>query len=526
MAVLGALVLVCGWLGAGSARADDLYWANYLGDEGIAFANLAGGGGDLTITGASTAAALAVAPDPATNTIYWSTDDNTIDYASLDGGAGGPLTTTGATVGDPSGLAVDSATNKIYWTNATGGSTGEISYASLNGSGGGDLDTSGATVADPFGVAIDPATNKIYWANDDGEEISFANLDGTGGGGDLKTTGATVDYPNGVAIDPGTNKIYWSNSQDNTISFANLDDTGHGGELSTAGTSIDFPKGLAIDLATNEIYWANGNGNTISWANLDGSGGGDLDTTGASVSSPGYPAVLQAPMGTGVPLISGASTAGSALSCSQGAWSADLLPALDYLAPGGFAYAWDESGAPLAATSSTLTASTPGSYTCTVTASNHAGSTPQTSAPFTVTAAPVALPASPPASPPAGPDAAQITASLVALLAPHGRAARIAAVLAHGYRLSPSGLPAGTLVIDWYHLAKGAHLSKAKSKPKPVLVARGSASVASGRLTIRLTRAGRARLKHARHVTLTARGAFTRAGHPTITATKRFTLAR
>jgi hypothetical protein len=102
--------------------------------------------------------------------------------------------------------------------------------------------------------------------------------------------------------------------------------------------------------------------------------------------------LLNAPSGTGAPIISGGTTVGSALLCSQGAWAPELLAALDYLAPQGFAYSWSENGTPIAgASTSSITASTPGSYSCTVTASNQAGSTAQSSAAVTIAASAPAL---------------------------------------------------------------------------------------------------------------------------------------
>lgn len=71
----------------------------------------------------------------------------------------------------------------------------------------------------------------------------------------------------------------------------------------------------------------------------------------------------------------------SALSCSQGSWAPDLLGSFLYRAPAGFAFQWSRDGVGLpGASASTLTADEPGSYRCTVTASNFAGSTSQTSA--------------------------------------------------------------------------------------------------------------------------------------------------
>ncbi len=236
-------------------------------------------------------------------------------------------------------------------------------------------------------MAVDPATNKIYWANYGNNTISFANLDGSGGGGNLSTTGVTPDFPQGVALDPAANKIYWTNPANNTISFANL--TGGGGTLNTSGVTLFGPEGVAIDHATNKIYWGDSEGTfKISFANLDDSGGGgNLSTSPVTPNSPSFPVLLQQPSGAGVPVISGGTVVGSVLSCSQGAWSPDLLPAFEYLAPQSFALAWSENGTPIPG-GSTVTASSPGSYTCTVTATNHAGSSTQTSSAFAVAALP------------------------------------------------------------------------------------------------------------------------------------------
>ena len=77
--------------------------------------------------------------------------------------------------------------------------------------------------------------------------------------------------------------------------------------------------------------------------------------------------------------------AGGQLNCSQGSWAPDLLGAFLYRAPQSLAYQWLLDGNEIGgAVSSTYTATAPGDYTCRVTASNHAGSASQRSAPWTI----------------------------------------------------------------------------------------------------------------------------------------------
>src|SRR5439155_1385238 len=119
-----------------------------------------------------------------------------------------------------------------------------------------------------------------------------------------------------------------------------------------SGATMGAPNGLAIDPAANKIYWTN-LGGSISFANLDDTGGGgDLDTTGATVSNPIYLALLELPSGAGAPVLSGGSSTGSTLACSQGAWAADLLGAFLYRAPASFTYSWTLNGTPISGASS------------------------------------------------------------------------------------------------------------------------------------------------------------------------------
>jgi DNA-binding beta-propeller fold protein YncE len=366
---------------AGAARAADrIYWANLGGTPTISFANLdgSGGGGSLDTTGA-TSGGSGLALDPSHGKVFSGSTGLTISFASLDGsGGGGDLNTGGAPVSSAQGVAVDPTAGRIYWSNSA--TSQGIFFANLyNTGGGGQLNTMGATVSSPIGVAVDSAGGRIYWANAaPTNKISFANLDGSGGG-DINTTGATVVNPQGVALDLAAGRIYWANVFGQKISFANLDGSG-GGDLNTTGATVNNPAGVALDAADGKIYWASVLGGKVSFARLDNSGGGDLDTAGAATNFPNDPVLLKAPVGTTSPQINGA---GQALGCSQGGWSDGLIASFLYRAPSGFAYQWSTNGSAVGgANANSFAPPSAGHYSCTVTASNPAGSAAQTSDPF------------------------------------------------------------------------------------------------------------------------------------------------
>ena len=86
----------------------------------------------------------------------------------------------------------------------------------------------------------------------------------------------------------------------------------------------------------------------------------------------------------------------------------------------------------------------------------------------------------------------------------------------------------GELVVSWYRVPPGAHLSSAAGKPKPILIATGRSSLTRGkraRLKVSLTRVGRRVLSAAKHaLRLTAKATFTDPAAKVTTASKSFTL--
>jgi low density lipoprotein receptor-related protein 5/6 len=359
-----------------------IYWGNSNGNT-IGFANLDGGGGGLLNTSRVTPNQPdGLAIDSPTGRLYWGNPgSNTISFASLAGSAGGNLTAPGATFSASGGVAINPATRMIYWAN-----TNSIGYARLGG-GGGKLNTHGAVVDQPNDVAIDTANGRLYWTNSGNNTIYSAKLNNTGAGQRLNTGSASVSDLNGLAIDVSTGKLYWANGDDNThpIGWAKTNNSG-AANLPTSGATADGAFGLALDHTAGRLYWGNFFNNTISFANLSGSGGGQLATTGTTPDGPGYPILLKKPLPTTAPKLRGGSTVGAKLSCSRGIWASDVIGAFVYRQPKSFSYNWRRNGKPIVgATKQSITASRTGTYDCTVTAQNEAGSTKSPSAPHKVT---------------------------------------------------------------------------------------------------------------------------------------------
>jgi PKD domain len=406
-------------IGSTAALADTVYWTSFA-DSAIRCAPLAGGGYVDTLyelaQGEAALGPRGVAIYAAAGRMYWSNQgDNTIRCAPLAGGIVDRLYGPSGVVSLPGGVAVDPAAGQIYWPNEVdstirgaplaGGGTANALYGATNG------------VKTPGAVAIDPAAGRIYWTNGGDNTIRRGTLAGGGNVDILYSSSHGVNVPYGVAIDPAAGRIYWANLGDNTIRGAPLTIGGGVNVLYGSADGVRGPSGVALDPpelvfsiiedsrestlsrlvgpVTNwftehwgtrrpagRIYWANHDDNTIRGAPLDGRGPVDTLYGGSDrgVYWPNFVAVLRAPLGVGPPMISGARTLGQPLRCSRGAWAADLLGSFLYRAPQSFRYQWALNGADIGgATLTHYTPTAPGSYTCRVTATNHAGSTVQTS---------------------------------------------------------------------------------------------------------------------------------------------------
>jgi DNA-binding beta-propeller fold protein YncE len=396
--IFGVAMLL--WVAPGASAAETLFWNNYSGNS-VSFSNIDGsGGGAFNVGAAPVKENEGLTIDSAGGRLIWANVEGTtsnkgsIAFANLDGSGGGPVNTGTATVNAPNGIAVDPANGTLYWSNYEGGPEGKgtISFAKLDGSASGDLNTTGAVIDEPGPIALDTATGRIFWGNGGNNTIYFASLAG-GGGGQLDTTGAPpVKSPSGLVIDPTTGKIYWSSSSNSNISFASLAGGG-GGTLTTTGAAIDIPYGLALDPVASKLYVGNygvskEHANAfLSIALANGASTG-LNIASAPVDGPQNPVVLKAPSAVSAPVVTGKPTFHSILTCSAGAWAADFAGSYVYQAPHTYAYQWTRNGTAIAgATASTFTIQSAGSYACTVTAANQAGSAAQASSAVVVKAA-------------------------------------------------------------------------------------------------------------------------------------------
>jgi hypothetical protein len=394
-------VLACA---ARAQATENIYWDNYSANpDTVGFADITGsGGGLLNLGGVEVEGPEGMAYDSATNRLFVASNsgggsNGQIVAINLDGSGASVFTAPGAVIESPEGIALDPVSRTLYWVNTAG--TGSIGWAKLDGSAGGLLNTTGATVENPYrGIAVDPVSGKVYWSNSgpEPEVISFANGNNTGGGGNLNLTGAPAPVEiTGLVTDPAAGRLYWLDNEGEDIGYVSLGG-GSGGEVALSGATFNDPYGFAFDPSLGRFYWGNyGNSeerlNAIGFANLAGGSGGITPAT-TEVKGPQDPVILKSPAGTGVPAITRDASNPAALTCPTGSWASDYAGSFVYQAPRSYGYQWLLNGAPIAgATVSAFTATTPGSYTCAVTATNQTGSAAQTSGAVTVKAAKVKL---------------------------------------------------------------------------------------------------------------------------------------
>jgi DNA-binding beta-propeller fold protein YncE len=373
---IGLTVAVFLSLSSVAAGADRIYWTNATASA-VKFGNTDASGGAATLFGSEADPLHGIAIDPVLGKVLWANEGSDAIRSGAIDGTGSPASLfTGES--DPIGLAVDSASGRVYWADFA---SGAIRVAGADGS---PAPANLFTGEDqPRGVAVAPAHGKIYWTTQGTGSVRVGNLDGSGTAATLFPGDPDLNLPTGVAVDEAAGKIYWADDLTGSIAVGNLDGSGTPSVLYSGEAG---PVGLALDPAAGRLYWA-ADGGGIRVGSLNGSvPAGDLypDELGAQ-----YVALLSAPRGTGRPSLSGGTQVGQALNCTTGNWADDDAGAFLFRQPSSHVYSWQRNGVDVAgAVSSSFAPTLSGSYTCTVTAANPAGSAAQTSDAVAISAPP------------------------------------------------------------------------------------------------------------------------------------------
>ncbi len=356
VAVVGACA-VMGVLAGAASAGSKLYWSNY-GAGTVSVANL-DGSGSVSTYASELEGPNGIAFDAAGN--LYVANDNADTVTKVTPAGASSMFATG--VSTPYPLAIDAAGN-LY----VGGFFGSIYKITSSGL----VSTFATGTKRRAGLAFDAAGN-LYASNPTGETISKITPAGT------ETTFASgLKQVEGLAFDAAGNL------------YAAIENGGKITRITPAGASstfvsgLDGPEGLAIDAAGN-LYVGQRPEAVIEKITP----AGVVSPLLSSVPGPEYLAIAEAPSGAGAPVLAGAGTVGSSLSCGAAAWAPDPPGGQLFRQPLSSTIAWQLSGSAIAgASGSSFTPTQPGSYTCTSTATNQAGSSTQRSAALQVNAVP------------------------------------------------------------------------------------------------------------------------------------------
>ena len=316
-------------------------------------------------------------------------------------------------------LDYDPETGRLYWPNA--GLPGNISWAAADGTGGGQLNVTGNPVQPTSGLSLDGANDLLYLVGGVGESVATMGLDGTQGtwalnddnfrggpladaqGGTLWLAGPEwISYGNldgsgslgtyspaafmggGFSVDRDADRLYgtWYPGPGNAdvLGWINTDASGDG---SLAPTAVDVfgASSTAIDHDTGDIYWTNAypfgeqaDTRGIFRMPLAGGAGEKVGEFGIGGRSGGL-IILKTPQTTSEPVLSGGTTVGSTLSCSDVTWAGDRPEAHYFRSPVLTRLIWTYNGSWIeeAIDQETITADRPGAYQCVRSGANAAG---------------------------------------------------------------------------------------------------------------------------------------------------------
>lgn len=200
------------------------------------------------------ALALAAASTVEAGKIYWTTSEQRVQRANLNGSRVEDVLDLPSGPG-PWILEISTEQGKLYFTDRTADA---VRRSNLDGS---SIETLVTGLSDPWGLALDTAGGKLYWTDRVAGKIQRANSNGSNVE-DLVLTCAAE-----IALDTAGGKMYWTGCEPK-IERADLD----GSNVEDLGIpGLVNPRGIALDLPSGKLYFTDFNTGQVRRADLDGS---------------------------------------------------------------------------------------------------------------------------------------------------------------------------------------------------------------------------------------------------------------
>jgi DNA-binding beta-propeller fold protein YncE len=300
-----------------NASTNKIYVANFLSGNVTVIDGATNSTTTVTDPNANGLAAVAVAINPVTNTIYVANNNgdragnNPGNVTVIDGTTHSTTTVTDLNAIGPNAVAVNTMTNRIYVTN--GGAYPAANHGNVTVIDGATNSTATVTDANalaPQALAVNAKTNKIYVANANDATVSWKGVVTVIDGATNSVTTVTdpdAQDPGAVAVNEATDMVYVANGgcvpgPGNGCSNPGANPgsiTVIRGATNSVATIIDpkanSPEAVAVDPATDHVYVANiGTGNLTV---IDGGGIAATHTLGVLLAGTGGGTVTSSPLG-------------------------------------------------------------------------------------------------------------------------------------------------------------------------------------------------------------------------------------
>lgn len=368
--------------------------------------------------------AMAVAVDSTSDHVYWAGQDNNqegyVSRASAAASGTSTLMWTTSGAGYATDLVVHGDSGLAYWGWADGGvpaiTVGPISGSTLAPTGNTPL-----AVASPV-IALNTTTSRLYWTNsalgnqatDQATAPLFpARTSFTNSKAENASMQSMVANRAGTTMYSGTcatRATLASNPTCTGTIYAKAASAGTNLAPTPSGLSITGLTALAVEADDCILYGTAGG--VLGRAGMNGCTASTLLTLPAGVRISSL-WIVESPSASAAPTITGGSTVGSTLECSDAAWNADVPGARVSRMPTALrTFQWFLDGSPIdGGTAGSQVATSVGTYTCTTTGSNVAGPGTSTASAGHTVAAPTAaaIPTATGASPATAPTKLRVT---------------------------------------------------------------------------------------------------------------------